>query len=165
MMTLARVARSLRDDQFTASAWVSCPPVRPGGLSALPPGSRTDLVGALPKYDDEWTWLAVPDEIDSGVSVFPVWAESSLWHPETSFHHARSDMDRVCMGVWYQVQEYLEISNLGLVEVLLGSVHPAVVESRLDDVAEMLSYVASLDDEAVLTCPRTVLGALQWLNA
>lgn len=162
---MATVARSLTDAQFVPSHWVVVPEVKPGALSKLPAGSRTDLVGALPMFSAEWTWLVQEDPVTQDrLCVFPVWAASELWDPETKFPFARLDSERVSMGVWYQVQEFLGLENLGLVEAMLGIVNPLVVGCQLDELAAQIEHVADLDETVVQQCPRNVLDALEWLR-
>lgn len=160
------IAAEMSPDAFTTRAWVWAPDATPGPVNTLPDGARTDLVGALPRYEPSWGWFALQDPVagPSSVTVCPLWCGSALWTPESQFLFGRDDMSRMLLGVWYQVGEWLECDNIGLLEALLGSVAPGARAGDLDSLTDWIDRAMQAGDK-LGQCPKHVADALAWLAA
>lgn len=165
LLTLAAVADSMPAHRFIADQWVEGSFSKPGPLTKLPSKARTDIVGALPQRADDWTWYVIPDSQTLNLVCVPVWAGSSLWDADPApWWRKRSTEDRLLFGVWGQVCEWLETSNLGLVEALLGPEADGVRDADHVAVAARLREVAQMPEEVLSDCPRRFDAATDWLR-
>jgi len=100
------------------------------------------------------------------VVCVPVFAESELWTLQPPDWWSPVTLpNRMLLGVWAQLGQWLEIDNVGLLESLVGPVAEGIQQRDFRLVAQRLRGVAELPEDVIMSCPRHMNAAGEWLGA
>jgi hypothetical protein len=144
LLFIADFLERIKPEDFNMKTWVTLPAEYAEigfTLNSLPAESKACPVGLLPAHaPDDWCWQLVDNE------AYPVFKGSALWTAAPGLVLRGSTKDHVSWYVWRQLAEWLDATNLWLLQFMFSPVyyaqllqqHPCVVAARVLKVAHRL---------------------------